>query len=71
LRRKLSPRLSRSPNPSPNPSLNKAAHSEYSFGSQKAHGQPWVFLRQSRASSMPTISTSRPPYSGWSFSRMR
>ena len=34
-------------------------------------GQPWTLLRQVPAISMPAISTSNPPNSGWSFSRIR
>ena len=39
--------------------------------SDEAHGTPWAFLHQADAGSMPAISISIPPNSGWSFSRMR
>ena len=48
-----------------------STEAEMQVGNDKAHGKSWVLLRQDCASSIPEISTSRPPKSGWSFSRMR
>jgi hypothetical protein len=66
------PSRSRGPHLSPrekNP--RRSNRSESPFLTRKAHGKPWAFLRQAVAGSMPAISTSRPPKSGWVFSRMR
>jgi hypothetical protein len=49
----------------------RACNAEAPSLTTEAHGQPWASLRYAPASSMPAISTSRPPNSGWSFSRIR